>query len=171
MPRRKRPKKVREIHLKAMTTRQKDAYRRGLDTVALKRRNPSLSLSRAARSSGTTLKTIRKYVGSALDVRSGKFDVKPTDRLPRSMRMLTPTGEIPVLTTSSRAASRIGHYNNAVRAFLISGDESSLKDFEGLSVRSGGKMYAFVTDRTTLNRLARAGAVHFLDIYASEPES
>jgi hypothetical protein len=171
MPRRKRPKQARKIHLRAMTKRQNDAYRRGLDTVALKRRNPLLSLSKAARSSGTTLTTIRKYVGSALDVRSGRFDVKPTDRLPRAMRMLTPTGEISVLTTSSQAASRIGHYNNAVRTFLITGDESSLKLFEGLSVRSGSKTYAFVTNRTTLNRLARAGAVHFLDIYASEPES
>ncbi|HEY1883024.1 MAG TPA: hypothetical protein VGG51_08285 [Candidatus Cybelea sp.] len=154
-----------------MTKRQNDAYRRSLDTVALKRRNPHLSLTKAATSSGTTLTTIRKYVGSALDVRSGRFDVKPTDRLPRPMRMLTPAGEISVLTTSSRTASQIGHYNNAVRAFLITGDESSLQLFEGLSIRSDGKTYAFVTDRTTLNRLARAGAVHFLDIYASEPES
>jgi hypothetical protein len=86
------------------------------------------------------------------------------------MRMLTPRGEARVVTKSSHTASRIGKYNNALREYYVTGDSNALKRFAGKSVRSGGQTYEFVTDPKTLNRLARAGAVHFLDIYAPEAE-
>jgi hypothetical protein len=143
-----------------------DAYRRALDAVALKRRQPEISLTKAAKRSGTTLKTIRKYAGSALELRSGRIDVTRTDRLKRRMRLLTPKGEIPITTTNSRTASRISRHNNAVREFYATGDATALKPFKGKAVRSGGKRNEFVTDPQTLNRLGRAAAVHFSDIYA-----
>jgi hypothetical protein len=158
-------------HLKPRAKGDPEAYRRALDAIGFKRRFPAVPLSKAAKSSGTTLKTIRKYAGPALLVRSGRLDVTPSDRLPRRMRMLTPQGEVAVSTTSSRTASRISRYNNAVRDFYATGDTTALKPFRGKGVRSGGARYEFVTDPRVLNRLGRAGAVHFLDIYAPEAAS
>ena len=66
-----------------------ESYRRVLDAISLKRRNPALSLSKAAKASGTTLKTIRKYAPEALKQRGGRISVKRFDRLKRRMLMLT----------------------------------------------------------------------------------
>ena len=84
--------------------------------------------------------------------------------------MLTPRGEVVVGTTSSRTASRIADYNNALRTYLTTGDPSGLKRFEGKSIRKDGKMHEFATDRRTINSQARAGGIHFVDIYASGSE-
>jgi hypothetical protein len=165
----KRPAITRHF-LEALSGAKEDAYRRVLDAISLKRRDPKLSLSKAAKSSGTTLKTIRKYAEPAIDVRSGRFDVTPSDRLPRHMRMLTPQGETVVRTTSSRTATRIADYNNALRTYVVTGDPSGLKRFDGKSVRSGGKTHQFATDRRTIDRQARAGGIHFVDIYATGPK-
>ena len=86
------------------------------------------------------------------------------------MRMLTPRGETTVRTTSSRAASRISDYNNAIRIYALTRDTSELRRFEGKMVRSGGKTYPFVTDTHVLDRLIRAGGVSFNDIYAADSE-
>jgi uncharacterized protein YaaR (DUF327 family) len=161
MPRRHRK------FLDPLSSVKEDAYRRVLDAIALKRRKPALSLTRAAKSTGTTVKTIRRHAVSVIEVRSGRLDVKATDRLKRQMRMLTPKGEIKVDTTSSRTASRLSKYNNAVRKFVITGDPKQLKPFSGKSIRSGGEVYEFVTDETILKRLERAGELHFLDVYVS----
>jgi hypothetical protein len=151
--------------LEALTGKAEDAYRRALDAIAMKRRDPKISLSKAARARGTTIPTIRKYAGSAIEVRSGRIDVTLADRLPRPMRILTPQGEFIVRTTSSRTASRIGEHNNAIRIYVLTGDTSELKRFEGKIVRSGGKTYGFATDKRTLDKFARAGAIHVIDIY------
>lgn len=147
---------------------KEDAYRRVLDAIALKRRKPAMSLTRAAKSTGTTVRTIRRHAPSVIEIRSGRLDVKATDRLRRLMRMLTPKGEVQIETTNSRAASRISKHGNAVRRLVIAGDPKYLKPFVGKSVRSGGRVYEFVTDQTTLKRLERAGELHFLDVYASK---
>ncbi|MFZ0366014.1 MAG: hypothetical protein WAL67_17580, partial [Candidatus Cybelea sp.] len=118
-----------------------------------------MSTTRAAKLSGTTLRTIRRYAGSALEIRSGRIDVTPRDRLKRRMRMLTAKGETAVTTTSSQTASGISRYNNAVREFYATGNVGVLRPFAGRAVRSGGKRYEFVTDPNTLNRLGRAGSV------------
>lgn len=130
-----------------------------------------MSFTKAAKLSGTTIKTVRKYAGLALEVRSGRIDVTRTDRLNRRMRMLTPQAEIAVPTTSSQTASRISRYNNAVRELYATGKTTALKPFVGKAVRSGGKQYEFVTNPATLNRLGRAGSVHFSEIDAPESES
>ncbi|MGA8575269.1 MAG: hypothetical protein WB609_06190 [Candidatus Cybelea sp.] len=148
-----------------------DAYRRALDAIGLKRRHPKMSFTKAAKLSGTTIKTVRKYAASAIEVRSGRIDVTRSDRLKRRMRMLTDKGEIAIPTTSSQTASRISRYNNAVREFYATGKTTALKPFVGKAVRSGGKRYEFVTNPAALNRLGRAGSVHFSEIYAPESES
>ncbi len=110
------PKGLRKIvHLEALSNVKGDAYRRALDAIGLKRRNPSLSVSKAAKASGTTLRTMRKHVAAALRTTGRRLDVTPRDRLTRPMRMLTPKAEVTVLTKDSRTATLISDHYNALR--------------------------------------------------------
>jgi hypothetical protein len=77
-PTSRKPVKVTRSFLEALTGRREDTYYRVLDAIALKRRDPKLSLTKAAKHSGTTLDTIEKYAPSALEMRSGRFDVRPS---------------------------------------------------------------------------------------------
>jgi uncharacterized protein YaaR (DUF327 family) len=165
VPANRKPVKGTRNFLEVLSGRREDTYYRVLDAIALKRRDPKLSLTKAAKHSGTTIDTIGKYAPSALEMRSGRFDVKQSDRLLRRMRMLTPQGEVVVRTTSSRTATRIAEYNNALREYVLTRDTTQLKRFENKVVRSGGKTYTFVTDPKILDRNIRAGMVHFVDIY------
>lgn len=164
LPARSKPITVTRRFLEELTHAKQDAYYRVLDAVALGRRD-KLAASKAARKSGTTLNTMRKYAPSALEERSGRVHVTPSDRLPRLMRMFTTQGELPVYTTSSRTATRIAEHNIAVKDYVLTRDTTELKRFEGKTVRSRGKTYTFGTDPRTLDRHIRAGAVHFVDIY------
>ena len=146
-----------------------EAYRRVLDALALKRRNPQLSMTAAAKLSGTTVPTICRHAAQVLLYSGRRIDVKKTDRLLRAMRMLTPRGEVVVYTRDFYAASRMGSYNNALRLYVRAGDATALGAFAGKSVKDiDGKTYEFVTDTSTLNRLARAGVVRVAEIYATD---
>ena len=128
-----------------------------------------MPLTKAAKMSGTTLSSIRRYAPSALE--PGSEDVTPTDRLPRPpMLMLTSEGSVSVIPENSVIASRIARHANAVRQYLINGDATTLISFRGRAIRSEGAVYEFLTDTRSINRFARAGAVYFLDIYDSEGE-
>jgi hypothetical protein len=83
--------------------------------------------------------------------------------------MLTPRGEVAVITKDSRTATTISEHYNALRN--LKQNPTALNRFKGKVIRSGGISHEFATDIDNVNRLIRAGAVHFLDIYASEPES
>jgi hypothetical protein len=164
------PKKAKPRYLEPRTNKQYETQRRVLDALSEMRRNPHRPFSAVARSVGTTVKTVRRYAGEALEVRGGRIDVKPTDRITRPMRMLTTNGEQIVVVHNSRDASRIAKHNNAVKVALYSFgvDQRELRRFAGKIVRANGKAYTFATDYEQIIRFTRAGAIHFLDIYAVE---
>jgi hypothetical protein len=154
-------------YLEPRTHNQYDTQRRVLDALSEKRRNPKLSLSAAAKRVGTTVKTIRSYAGPALEVRSGRIDVKAADRIARTLQILTPSGLETVTVRNSRDATRVSRHHHAVRHALLTfgTDTQALERFAGKTLRAGGKTYTFVTGYSTLVRIARAGEVYFLDIY------
>lgn len=146
-----------------------DAYRRALDAIALQRRNPELSLSETARRSGTTLAAVRQHARAAVAFRAGRWEATEYDTLPRRMRVLTDRGYVSYLTEDSRDATFIADYNNALRAYLTTGSQQALREFEGMWFEDeDGRKRTLVTDPRTIDRLARAGEVYFLDIYDSE---
>lgn len=120
------------------------------------RSNPPERISREA---------ARRYVGSALTERKGKLVAKPYDRLLRVMEFPTPQGSILLEVRDSRSASRLAAYDNAVKKFLLTGDERPLRRFRGKAIRSGKRSYPFITDPETLIRLEQAGELHFDSIY------
>jgi hypothetical protein len=83
------------------------------------------------------------------------------------MRFLTPRGIIIVTTQDSDTASLIGEYWNALRTYVNTGTYESLDQFilRFINVEEGS--FEFLTHRPTLNRLARAGELFILDVYAS----
>jgi hypothetical protein len=125
-----------------------------------------LSLTQAAREAGTTPRTMKKHLGRTLvKGGTGYYEPRPTDRLLRRLRFLTPEGQITLDTRSYHVAEKIGRYWNAVDAFLRTGRSTDLGEFRGKAVRLGSRLYEFVTDPRVLRRLALAGEVRFESIY------
>jgi hypothetical protein len=71
-----------------------------------------------------------------------------------------------VTVPTSMAASRIGEYHNAVRAFLQTGEATRLRAFAGrFVVDVEGRRHRFLADPAAIRRLARAGEFRFESIY------
>ena len=165
MPRRKRSRSSKTDGKRAPSLFEELMWHRVLEGLHHMRAD-DLSLTQAAREAGTTPRTMKKHLGGAImKAESGRYEPKPTDRLPRRLRFLTPEGTIAIKTRSYRVAETIGRYWNAVDEFLKTGRTDVLRDFHGKAVRVGSRSYDFVTDPNTLRQLAMAGEVRFEDLY------
>jgi hypothetical protein len=145
--------------------RQKQARERAIASLSLMRRE-GLSLRAAAKIERTDPATVLRYARSALrkDGPGGRYRATKSDRIARTMALLTPQGEEVVTVRNSRDASRIGEYMNAVRAYAR-GDPSKLPRFTGQVIRAGGVTYPFVIDTRILDEFARAGLIAVEGLY------
>jgi hypothetical protein len=133
-----------------------------LAALALMRRE-RLSAKLAAQAEGTTVKNIRKYAGSALRKRGKDYVARRSDRLIRTMNAIDRKGLRPIVVRSSKAASKMGRYFNAVDDAL-NGKPSALKEFRGKKIPYN--KLKFLTDVKTLHRLQEFGLLENLkDIY------
>ena len=170
MPTKRRPPRgvARKAKARAARTalRTQQAQQRSLEGLHLMR-GRSLSFARAAREAGTTPRTMRRYVGTALktDPR-GRIVATTFDRIPRTIKFITPEGVIDLTVRDSRTASRVARHLAAVHRYLITGNARGLRAFWGKSVRTGKVGFPFVVDRKTLERLAAAGELSFEDLYS-----
>ena len=146
-----------------LTRRQEENRRDAFAALALMRRE-GLSASSAAEAEGTTVKNIVKYVRLALRKRGKAYFAKPSDRLSRPpMAVIDSHGMRPVVVRSSKAASLIGQYFNAVDDAL-KGKPAALKEFRGKNVPYN--KVKFLTNVKTLRKLKDAGVLDNLkDIY------
>ena len=83
------------------------------------------------------------------------------------MRVLTERGLVVLDVRSSRTATRLATYWNAVDTYLRTGDRRPLSPYEGRSLLLEGHRMPFITDPALLDRLAHAGQVTFEDLYES----
>lgn len=134
--------------------------------AAVREMRAGRSLTTAARRSGTTPRTVRRYAGKALSKKGSRVAVAPYDRVPRTLRFLTEQGAIALTVSDSRQASQIAQYWHAVDTYLTDGDRRLLRPFERLVLRVRGTRHRFITDPRLLDRLANAGQVEFEDLYA-----
>lgn len=140
------------------------ARQRALKAVALMRKG--VSLTRASRRSHTTPDTIRKYAQSALgDLAGGRYCVARSDRLARAMRFVDEAGLLTVHVRSSRVATEIAEYWNAVKRYLYRGYVDQLRRFAGKSFRVKGTVYRYLTDPATLDALGSVGELTPEHIY------
>ncbi len=128
-------------------------------------RTKNLSLTEASRQVGIDPATVKRYAGRGLDREGRRYTPKPFDRLSRTLRVLTPEGQISLPIADSRTASQIGRYWNAVEHYLATGDTSQLERFRGKFFRVNKQAYPFIVDTDLLDDLAAAGELHFDDLY------
>jgi hypothetical protein len=144
--------------LESLTARQKSARTNVLRAISLSRET-GLPVSKSGRVFGVSLDAIKKYSGDAIERRGGKWVVGDSDRLTRRMVVLTPEGPSLEIIRSSRDASLLGRYYNALKEYARTGDRSALQEFAGRSVTVRGQKVELITDPETLNNLARAGVL------------
>lgn len=141
---------------------QSPARQRALAVLA-RMRNRGESLSEAARNEHTTVRTVRRHVGSALtrDSRTRHFAAKSGDTFRRDLSVLAWDGYLPVSVRSSKQAHFVSEHLSAVNRFLRTGESEGLKPFVGKRV--GG--IELLTDLDRLYELADAGLVKLDNLY------
>ncbi len=146
------------------TASQAEAQLRVLHALALMRRE-GLSLSAATTRARGARRTTLKYGREALRKRAGRYRVLPTDRYEAWMQFPTEKGAVALPIRGARARGRLSRFWAAVDRYLTTGDASRLRPFRGRAIHIGGVRYPFLTDLTTLDRLANAGEVSFESLY------
>jgi hypothetical protein len=130
--------------------RQRQARNRALHALADMRNGASIS--RAARNNGVTLRTMKRYVGSALsqDHSDGRIRAAKSDRFVRYLQIPGLRGEIYITAHGSKEASEIARYKVAVNRFLA-GDSKALASWHGKKIAG----VELITDGRTLKGLTR----------------
>jgi hypothetical protein len=136
-------------------------------TSALSKMRAGVSLSKAAKESKVSPRTVIKRAASALRKNeSGRFKAKAGDRLVRSLMIPTPEGAQEISVRGLRVASQLGRYWVSVHKYYETGDTSGLRKFEGAVVTDiDGVKYPLLTDTDVLNRLGSAGVLTFESLY------
>jgi hypothetical protein len=130
-------------------------------------RDGRLRLSIAAKKLKKSPRSVLKHAGVALRKRKRDYVVKPSDAIPRSMKIVSGGEEI-VVVVDSQTATIIGQYHNAKKRFLAEGDETLLAEFEGVVVTDiDGNEYALDTDVQNLLAIEEAREeAEFYEIYS-----
>jgi len=127
-----------------LTERQKYYREQSLKVLRDVRKGKSLRAS--AKEHNIQVSTVIKNTGAFVK-RGGKWVAKDSDRIPRVMSIFEDGGKTWVEIADSHIASMIGRYNNAVKQFINTGDDSMLREFSGKRFRDvDGKEHVFLTD-------------------------
>jgi hypothetical protein len=110
------------------------------------------TLSQATRDNGVTIRTVKRYVGSALlqDRPGGRIRATKSDRLVRYLQIPSPDGPRDVTVRGSKAASEFASYKAAVNR-LLRGDRHALDRWHGKTIQG----IQLVTDPKILVEQAR----------------
>ncbi len=138
--------------------RDREARSRVHEALSIARQHPERSLSWAARRAGTTVDAVARHAPGAIERQpSGRYRVKAADRDLRVMPIISGGVVYPrVAIRGSRQASLVGEHLSAIAAYLGTGDNSSLRRFEGKSVTGtlpDGRSYSFELE-TNLDEIA-----------------
>ncbi len=148
MPRRKPISQTERIT--KLSARSLAARDRSLHALADMRRGSSPS--QAARDNGVTIRTIKKYVGTALlqDRPGGRLRATKSDRLVRHVQIPGQHGPVEIRVRGSKQASEAARFNVAVNRYLR-GDLSALASWHGKKI--GG--VELITAGPTIKSLAQ----------------
>lgn len=93
------------------------------------------SLSKAARDNGVTVRTVKRYVGSALiqDRSGGRIRATKSDRLVRYLQIAGRNGPREVIARGSKIASKFAHYKADTNRFLR-GDRHAMDKWRGKKI-------------------------------------
>lgn len=157
--------------LNALSPKSRQKRNDALNVVGIMRRS-EMNLAQAVKEhnrnypdSRISVSAMKKYAKPALVKRGGRIKAKSYDRLLRVMRVPSPFGAELREVKDSRTASQVAKYENAVKTYLYTGDESQLGQFQSKYFRSNRLQYRFITDTDILDRLAEFGELEFESIY------
>jgi hypothetical protein len=153
-----------------LSAREQATRDRALHAVSEMRRDPSLSLEKAAKKHKVAPDSIRRYGGEAVERRGGRLRAKPVDRLARSMAVVwvdnSGRGHVDTLIIrDSRTASLIGEHSIAIKLYLEHGDTSALRKFRRKYITVDKQAYLLLTDTNEIDRLRRLGYLTLEQIY------
>jgi hypothetical protein len=136
--------------------------------VLKRMRTDGLSLKKAAKQEGVDPRMVPGLAGRALKRRSNRsYAVTNRDSLLRVLVIPTADGLREVSLRDSRVASMVGRYSEGVQKYVRTGDDSSLRKFNGKSVTDvNGVKLPLITNLSELNRLGAAGVLSFESLYA-----
>jgi hypothetical protein len=137
-----------------------DARERALDALALARRT-GISLTQAARATGTTRRTVLRHAGRGFRQEGRRWVPRAFDRIPREMTVLTPVGPVLVTVRDSRTASLVAEQANAVRRYVHTGNDDRLRGIRRREIRVNGHRIPLVTDADVIDRLAAGSEVSY----------
>jgi hypothetical protein len=133
---------------------------------ALKLMRKGSSQAEAARATGVSVEQLRRYrlQHTTSELRHGRWAI--FDSRPQQFRILS-DGAIRVVILDNDEGSQVGHYWNAVNAFLASNDADHLAPYIGEGVYDqSGRLWILETRPNVLRRLDSVGELDFLEIYA-----
>jgi hypothetical protein len=136
---------------KSVRQNEKRAQARQRALGALTDMRHGISMSRAARNNGITIRTMKRYVGAALrqDRPGGRIRARKSDRLLRFLQLPGKDGPIDIAARGSKQAKEISKYKAAVNRFLA-GDGSALAPWRGKKIAG----VELITDKEILKNLA-----------------
>ncbi|WP_407355414.1 hypothetical protein [Methanolobus sp. WCC5] len=124
---------------------QRDVRTRAVQALSDVRKGKSLTT--AAKEQGVTVQDALKHLGNAVHKKNGRWVATKTDSIERGRWLYSNGKRVSVVVKSSKDASLISKYLNAVRTALNTGDEASLKPFKNITIQGAdGKDYPLETD-------------------------
>ncbi|MDH5431654.1 MAG: hypothetical protein OEW78_07215 [Nitrosopumilus sp.] len=139
-------------NLDSLPPRQIIAYENSLEVIRQMRRGKTITS--ATKSVGTTIPTVKKYAGTALQKKSNRITVKKNDNLLRKMRMYENGKEVWVQVKGIRQAKLIGQYHSSIEKRMEQGQEDALDAFKGITVTDvKGQKHILETDITKLTAI------------------
>lgn len=143
-------RKTRQIPKSPLARRSDAARERALKALCAMRQGDTLS--KAARDNGVTVRTVKRYVGSALvqDRPGGRVRATKSDRLVRYLQIPGPDGPRDITVRSSKTASEFAKYKAAINR-LLRGDRNAMAPWHGKKIAG----IELITDTKTLVEQAR----------------
>jgi hypothetical protein len=123
-----------KIEISTLTLRSQGARDRALHVLAAMRRDPSLSLNRAAKLEGVKPETVKRNFASALRKVGGKFHATKSDRYAVTLYVPDVYGNpVAVETHSSEERATLGRYLSDLGRYLR-GDRHALAAWHGKKI-------------------------------------
>lgn len=130
----RRSRNTREVLLAQLSARSQGARDRGLHAIAAMRRNPSLSLSRAAKLEGVKAETVKKNFPLALKKTRGQFKATKSDQYQALLNIPDAYGNsVPVVTRSSEERKQVSQYLRDLGRYLR-GKKDALARWHGKTI-------------------------------------
>lgn len=158
----KRRRRIRNrTDLERLSPTEREDRAAALRAITIKREDPRVSLTEAARRAGTSPQSVRRYAGEALERDGRRWVVTSGDRLYRPMVVYSGGEVVAVDVRGSRKAAELSAYHRAVGHYLDTGDEEPLQHFAGRTVAG----VEYETDPDYLDEMARRGQLSIESIY------